>query len=234
MDIRLYGSLQGAIAANQTDVCDLPGCNKARIGISKYCATHRNNNARLGHPTARKVLAKEYAFERMQVSELIAENRSHSGVSNAVRWIQTWVDAAITGQTTTSIHGKIIGASELRRLADHGVTAEDILVESASFWVYMQRNKHKWLNQESERIALSMAVLSLAPREHRNKPKPDGTMTNTRVLFPAEARRRLGDRLRSHLLPLYSNLLSTINSHKDAVVTAREQMAAPLSFPVRL
>jgi len=78
-----------------------------------------------GWPGGRKIKPKEYAAEKKMVQALIDKNRDKESIKYALNFLGQWLKN---------------GFDLVQGLREAGVTAEQILVESAALYVYMQRN----------------------------------------------------------------------------------------------
>lgn len=221
-----YRTIADAKAANERHPCSVDDCTNPRIGVSKYCMKHRNHFTLYGHPLQTKLHSSRHAVERQQVTEIFNSNSNHPGILSAIRWIQQWMDDAITGRA-----GTVLAAEDLRRLHDNGVTARDIVIEAASFYIFQQWNKHKFLNDAAVDVAMSLAILSLAPLDKRSRA---GTPGMVPVRIRAKPRKAVGRWIRSHLIDLFVNLQNTIESNRNAAFTTQEAMRSPLTFPPAL
>jgi hypothetical protein len=166
--------------------------------------------------------------EREKVRVIVRNNASHPGILSATQWLQQWINAVMGGQ-----HGAL-APEDIRRLVDAGVTAEDILVEASSFFLYQQYNPHHFLNDAAVDIALSMAVLQLAPPAKKTRRNPDGSTTEVRQEVKTAPRKKVGRYIRSHLIDLFVNLKKTIEENSCASITTKAAMRAPLAFPAVL
>ena len=223
-----FSTMPEAIAHNTQGFCNVPECFKHRTGVSAYCLAHRNCNTRYGHPLQKKLLASRHAAERSQVTEIFNSNPNHPGVLSAVRWVQQWIDAAMRSDPTA------LARDDMHRLVTEGVTARDIVIEAAAQFLFQQANRHKYLNEDSESIALSLAVLHLAPLAKKTKRLPSGEVQEVCVDIKTAPRRKVGRYIRSHLIHLFLNLQKTIEDNRNAALTTREAFMAPLIFPAVL
>lgn len=224
-----FTSFYEAEASNIRFHCDVPDCVKHRHGISRYCLKHRNTHARTGHPLQRSQLFNSrHSLEREKVRTIVTNNANHPGILEAIRWLQQWINAAMRGEKGA------LALEDIRRLVDAGVTAEDILIEATSFYIYQQHNPHHFLSDEVLDISLSIAVLSLARPARRTRYNPDGTTTEVRQGIKAAPRKKVGRFIRSHLLDLFVNIQKLIEDNQASALTTKAAMRAPLTFPAVL
>lgn len=223
-----YESIYEAIEQNERQSCRAPECVRPRIGISPYCLRHRKAHSFYGHPLQAKLHASRHAAEREQVAEIFSCNRDHPGILAAVQWTQQWMDNALSRSKET------VAAEDLRRLQNSGVTAREIVIEAAAFYIYQQNNKHKFFNDAAEDIALSLAVLGLAPLGKKTTYLPNGATGSTRINIKSSPRKKVGRYIRSHLLHLFINLQQVIRANRDAALSTRQAMQSPLIYPTEL
>ena len=220
-----YETFSEAVDQNERQSCRAPDCVRQRVGISPYCLRHRKAHSFYGHPLQTKLHASRHAAEREQVAEIFSCNRDHPGILSAVQWTQQWLDNAVHQSKAT------LAAEDLRRLQDSGVTAQDIVIEAAAFYIYQQGNKHKFFNDAAEDVALSLAVLGLAPLGKKTTYLPNGATGSTRINIKSSPRKKVGRYIRSHLIHLFINLQQVIRANRDAALTTRQAMQAPLIYP---
>jgi hypothetical protein len=224
-----------AVTHNMAKQCDATGCQHNRVTLGKFCNQHKKMLIRNGHPLQRTTRGRAYANEKYQVEEILEGNLSHQGINNAVQWVASWMSDAVAGKTLSKVHGTIVAPVDMRRLADSGVAPIDIIVEAAALWIYQQHNRHKFESDEAEEVALSNAVLSLAPRSVRTSwSGVQGKTVKQPVKITTKTRKELGRRLKLHLLPLFHNFKTTIENNSKVQKTAREAMFEPLSIPIKL
>jgi hypothetical protein len=222
-----FSTMDAAIRHNQQFICEVSGCGLHRKGISSYCARHRQIHDRYGHPLQAKLRRSRHAVERELVKELVLTNGNHAGVIAATRWIQSWIDEAVTSNSG-------LAAEDFRRLSDHGVAALDILIEAAAFYVFSDWNRRYFLNDASVDIGLSLAVLGLAPMEKKTAWDRDGQQKLAYKRVKAGPRKHVGKRLKAHLLDFFINVKLTLEANKDVVLTTREALRSPLAYPPKL
>jgi len=217
--------LKQLVTLNHFLACDVPGCDKNRVGLSNYCGYHRKVKSATGHPLQKKFLASRYNLERDQVKELVESNHSHTGIVTATKWLQDWLNYAEAAVPGT------IAAEELQRLLQHGVTATQIFIEAASVFVFQRNNPFQFKNDDSLDIAVSLAILKLAPLA-----KKVGIISgrSTTVTIKAKVKLDVGKRIRVHLQPLFVNLLSAIERNKSQAEEVYKAMLSPLQLPVKL
>ena len=224
-----FSTFQEAAAHNTQAFCNVPECYKHRSGVSTYCKSHRNAAARAGHPLQSvRTYQARHTVEREKVRAIVLNNSTHPGIITATQWLQSWINAVMRGQADA------LAPEDIRRLVDSGVSAQDILIEAASFFIYQQYNQHKFLNDAAVDIALSMTVLQLAPAAKKTRRNPDGSTTVVRQDVKTAPRKKVGRYIRSHLIDLFVNLKKTLEDNSCAAITTKAAMRAPLVFPAVL
>ena len=220
-----YTSITNAITENGHLFCSSSHCSSKRIGLSSFCINHRNKYVLYGHPLQYKLHASRHAVEREEVTRIFDNNPQHKGILEAIQFVQRWINAVNREDSSA------IAPEEIRRLTNAGVTARDIVIEAASFYIYQQWNKHHFHNDMAVDIALSLAVLGLAPIAKKTRVNPNGSITRTPISFKASARKKIGRYLRGHLIELFHNLQTLIENNQNAAQTVKEAMRSPLTYP---
>src|SRR5688500_16201678 len=107
-------ALQKVLHANSRHSCEVTGCTKRRVGLSRHCKVHRRARNLHGDPRGKSLHPRHYAPQRAIVSAFLEENSEHVGVQNAIGWIAAWLSNSCVDSTLPS-------ATEMRRLFDAGV-----------------------------------------------------------------------------------------------------------------
>lgn len=165
------------------------------------------------------------------VADLFARNLTHKGHLQAVEWVNGLVARA------THNEGTFKGASEVARLARHGVKAVDILTELCAVTMYLDANPRAVPDDRAANYAVSSAVFKLAPRPRRITRKVGSAWGVT--VKPAggnsyapkprtSALAFVGQHLRQSLAPFISNVQRSLQS-RDA---QRKAFEAELSVPL--
>lgn len=152
--------LTQAKAANEALPCSLPSCRRTRHGLSAWCHTCTGPALRLGHPLAKPLRPSRWALQRTEVETLFAAHPDHPGKREVEQSLRAWMVEATNGSTFK-------GATEVRRLAAAGVTAERLLVELSAAWTFQNDEPRHWPDDRARAVFLSRAVCSLAPRPRR-------------------------------------------------------------------
>jgi len=150
------------------------GCSSFVNRISRYCARHRDNDQRYGHPLGRAIRKSETGRFSRILASFIKANRNHPALTLVFTELDTMV-AEGTARAAATPNAKLAPHDwrprldrELSRLHRHGVTPADIFREVGTLWFY-SRTYSRELPPLSRRFhfAAARAVLSLAPREGR-------------------------------------------------------------------
>ncbi len=152
--------LTHAKAANEALPCSLSSCRRPRSGLSAWCRTCTGPALRYGHPLAKPLRPSRWARQRAEVEALFAAHSDHPGKRQVEQSLQAWMVDATNG-------GTYKGATEVRRLAAAGVSAERLLVELCAAWVFQTDEPRHWPDDRSRAVFLSRAICSLAPRPRR-------------------------------------------------------------------
>ena len=118
-------TLETRLLKNRLEVCFTDGCNRPRHGLSRYCSMCKYRRYFYGWPGGRKIKPKEYTAEKKMVQALIDKNRDKESIKYALNFLGQWLKN---------------GFDLVQGLREAWVTAEQVLVESAALYVYMQRN----------------------------------------------------------------------------------------------
>lgn len=214
-------AIEPAIQRNQQSRCKAPGCSVPRWRVSGYCRTHGSNFQRLGHPHGTVIRPKDYSVEFATVSSFIDQHESAPQIQAALRWVDSWLNAAHLGDTSIPAY------RQLQRLHDHGVTATAVLKASAALFLYSSRFPNRLPSDDRLTFAMSLAVLAMAPREKRQSPSKPSVLNIVR--HPAAVRRGIGTRLRSNLHVLFTNMTDAINRQEQEARQQRDDLRQPFS-----
>src|SRR6185437_11506592 len=134
--------LRARIAARRSVRCEVAGCQRFVNRISRYCARHRDNDQRHGHPQGRAIRKSETERFSRILAGFVKANRDHP----ALAVMFTELDAMMTegaARAAATPNAKLSQNDwrprldrELSRLHRHGVTAADIFREVGTLWFY--------------------------------------------------------------------------------------------------
>jgi hypothetical protein len=207
-------------ARNERLLCNARGCTRRRYRVSRYCQTHAQRMAEFGSLTGRRILPKEYAYEKQQVERFLSRHRDHVATQTALKLIDRWLAAAegpYVNERHYVIH--IPGRLELQRLLAGGVEPWELLVEAATVFVYTQ--EHGVGTDTGEELArtIGTSVIYLRPLERR----ASGTLKR-----PSGApRREIGQYLLESLRRFFVNILMGVRAERQAVIDEAEKLAEP-------
>lgn len=118
-------TLEVRLLKNCLKMCFTDRCNRPRHGLSRYCSMCKYRNYFYGWSSGRKIRPREYATEKNMVAALIDKNREGRSIRYALTLLDNWLKN---------------GVDLVQGLHDAGVTAEEVLVESAAMYLYMKKN----------------------------------------------------------------------------------------------
>lgn len=206
-----------ASARNSKRECKVSNCREYRHLVSGYCKEHHRKYSLYADPLGRTIKPKEYLKERQEVSALIQRNLTHVATAAAIGFIQGWLDKALAG-------GPCQALREMQRLALGGVTALEILTESAALFHYSERYPHQLSNDTKLSFQIALACFRLSPQgftlSPTNRPmyrKPRGA-----------DRRAFGETMRKTLGLYFINISNTIRRKEEQEANLREKLWTPL------
>lgn len=127
-------------------------------------------------------------------------NQTHRGIVLATQWLDDMLQRGQAGDDS------VIAMKDWRRLAQHEVTAERVLVEISAIWLYALRNQLELpiVDEPPGRLTLTLAhaVTKLAPLDN-------GAERRVVSYGTVEA---LGTHLRTALYPLLNNIADSIHA----------------------
>lgn len=198
-----------SIRRNTGRLCSAPGCHMSRTRVSSYCAPHNAATHWYGHPQGKHIDPKLWATELAEASRFIEAHITHRGITQAVAWFDEWLSAAQEASSKGgNLDAPVVAAQDMARLADMGIQPLQLLKTVAGLWLFAQRNPHTLQDDNRLTVALSLAVLKLAPRyyriDHQGKRNP--------TRYTAEARKLIGKRVRDTIGLLIRNIIATIET----------------------
>jgi hypothetical protein len=194
-------------AFNSKRRCRANGCTSNRCGISPYCRRHHRGNTHHGHPEGRKIDPREYAYEKKLTEAFLKKHAHHEGLQSALRWIDRWLHQA-------SVHEAVPGQREMARIAEHKVTANAILIEVCSVFLFSRFQPKHLPDDQRLTFGLASAVLGLIPREKRFGTS-NGKYRYYCVPPRKVAKREVGSRIRLTLGPLLLNVALGIEAELE-------------------
>lgn len=215
------GPIEIEIARNEKKPCNDPACHRHRERVGGFCKMHARARHLYGHPRGRRVAPREYAPERDEVAAFITEHAEHPAIKAALKWLDEWLVGAWSGNRA------LPSQKELQRLYGHSVTAAAILTEVAAVWLYSSRSPTGLPDDQRLTYALSLSVLALAPRNATPSPSKPGQSNLRR--YSADARRDIGQHLRTNLAPLFANLAAAIKHREDQLGGQQAALRMPFT-----
>lgn len=182
----------------------------SRTRVSSYCAPHNAATHWYGHPQGKHIDPKLWATELAEASRFIEAHITHRGITQAVAWFDEWLRDSTKGETLPSggPETPVVASKDMSRLADKGIGPLQLLKTVAGLWLFAQRNPHTLQDDNRLTVAISLALLKLAPRYYRVD--PEGKRNPTR--YTAEARKLIGKRIRDTIGLLIRNIIATIET----------------------
>jgi hypothetical protein len=116
----------------------------------------------------------------------------------------------------------------MARIAEAGVRPLTILTTAAALWLYSRWNESKLPSDIRLSFGLGNAVLNMAPHEKRAR-YVEGKLQYHSKRPGKVSRRAIGERLRSHLTPLFLSAAVAIEAELDR--KQRALMALHTPFP---
>ena len=211
-----------SIERNTRHKCKAISCNNPRFNLSGYCKSHFKKANLYGDPYGKSLRSSEYSKEFKDVSEIITSNIDHIATQTVLKFIQSWLDRASSGQPC-------VMAREIARLARADVSALDILLEASAIFLFSQRNPKSLPDDVRLSYQIGIAILRLAEqftyttsngtKAHR---KPSGT-----------DRKAIGKYLRESLGLFLFNVTAAINRHEQEERDFREKLWTPLDSTIQ-
>lgn len=198
---------------NELKQCNARGCTRRRNGYSAHCSYHNRKKWEYGWTEGRRIYPKEYEHEAERVRVIITNNADHPGIQAGINFFQSWIDAAITGQ-------RVLGAPYFQRLAEEGITGEDLLIECAGLYLYSRENPTTLPDDLPLTYALGISVLTKSKNTR-------GCSTSAHL--KADVRRKVGQTIRERIGLLFLNIASTLEQRRKEAEEKRRSMAQPLT-----
>jgi hypothetical protein len=217
------------LVLNQQRECEVPGCCRKRQKVARYCDSHARAYRQLGHPLARPLDARQWRDKRLQVRQLFEANPTHPGLVNMTAYLTQYLAGAAQSDSAFS------GAREVGRLARHGVSPLDLLVEACSCWSYLEDNPRAVPDDRSAATAVARAVLQLAPRPRRAYRPSVKSLREPGTTYPLKARSTdvgaVAAHLRELLAPLVVNVHAALKQREQQKARALEALRQPFEAP---
>lgn len=211
-----------SIERNARHKCKAVSCNNPRHNLSGFCRTHFKRADLYGDPNGKSLRRSEYKKEFEDVSELITSNINHIATQTVLKFIQAWLDKAVSGQAC-------VMAIEMSRLAKASVSALDILLEASAIFLYSQRHPKSLADDERLNYQIGIGILRLAEQftytasnGKKAHKKPSGT-----------DRKAIGKYLRTSLGLFLFNVTAAINRREQEEQDFREKLWTPLDSTIQ-
>lgn len=197
---------------NTSRKCSVKSCSTDRVGFSKYCSTHRFRKLAYGDPESRRWRVKDFETEAEQVRQLVQANSNHPGVQKGIQFFQQWINRACTV-------GGQLAQRQCARLNDEGITAQELLVDCGSIWLYSFDRPWDLPTDTALTYALALAFMC---KSHNSKGCVSSRGIGTTV------RRKVGEHIRNGVGMLLSNFRSTLKQAEKDQEETRRLMSQPL------
>jgi hypothetical protein len=208
-----------AKAANSWKTCAAPGCSSLRVGLDARCEPHQTRWRRYGSATGAPIDPRRWTPYRAPVLQLFAANGDHPGLLQALRWLDD-----LTAQATAS-PSAYRGAEEFDRIARHGVSSLDVLVEVCAIWCHLAASPRACKTDHERDVAVSRAVFRLAPRARRfSRNHLTGHESSSAPKARRSALAYAGTHLRKSLSEFLVNVAEAVKVRPDAKAEALAAM----------
>jgi hypothetical protein len=205
-------NLMYTIAKNEMLPCSVTGCPYHRHRLYSVCIKHEANKSHWGHPKARAIQKQELKAVLTEVKELVERHEAtHQGLQNALNWFDRWLkDAA---ENKRGVHG----SKHIRRLAEHGVSAHELLITCGAVWLFSYRFPHRLPSEDALTYAISHQVMKLVPLEYATT----STGKKRALLLSKKDRKEIGSYIRRSLGMLFVRMVQSIDERveKDRAFT---------------
>lgn len=220
------GTAAKARALNEQGFCNVSGCTGRRRGFSNWCPKHLSVTKLYGHPKAGPIKARNYMPYRPWVAALFDANPEHPGLIANQGYVRQYMQRGLDNENA------YLGAKEMARLARHAVTPRDVLIEVACIYCYLQDNPRAVPDLQSQEVAITRAVVRLAPQGRWYTPEALKKGTTGYPLRPrASALKAIGKHLRVVLSVFLVNVATAIAAREDSKQETIEASRAPLKQP---
>lgn len=204
---------------NASKRCNAQGCfHNRRKGVTGYCQPHERARNLYGHPLGKFIRPRDYSAEKAEVTDFVEKYQEHPSITVTMKWLKGWLEDAQKGKAMQA-------AREIYRLADYGVTANDILIETAAIWLYATRFPNRLPDDERLTYALGIGMLSLAPL-YNTYQYTNGVEKKRSKRVPGKARKLIGRQLRSELSILYMRIAERIQEEQAQKNSFRQTLAS--------
>ena len=214
------------LAINTATKCKAKGCYNTRENLSGYCKAHRTlamGVRRHGWPNGRRIWPKEYLLETNQVTDIINANLSHEGIKTGIQFFDRYLSLSQNGIKTP-------GGSFIAKVADHGFTGKDLLIEAAAVWLFADRNPGL-VPQSLDGMPTNLPLDSVTGRclaliTHRAAGRGN-KIGQTKL--PKRDAVKIGEYVRVNLGTLLLNIMKSVNDKEKAEQERLLAQAEPLS-----
>jgi hypothetical protein len=220
-------AFQRAKDTNMSHMCKARGCTQHRESLGAYCHTHNLRYRRFGHPNARPIKPLQYRPYRKLVNDLLEANKDHPGMVAALGYVEKYMQQSAADEASSK------GAPEVARVARHGVSPKEVLIEVCAFWCWLQDHPRSLPDTKAEDFAISRAVMAMAPRPRRIS--REAALKGT-AGYPMRAKfsalNAIGTHLRSVLAFFLANVAEAVATRDVRAKETLQALRAPLASPI--
>ena len=205
-------SIDKMLERNAQQDCIIPGCNKKRSALTRYCSAHNYRRRQFGSPYGYRVKPNDVRLERIKAEHIVKNNQDHPAIEMGCSYFQNWIE-----QAQAQAPG-ICAAKEFRRLGEDGVSGEDLFIEVIAVALFAEANPDTVPQNEGPepyQIALALAVLCFKKGVKR------GAKCIGHIKISSETRREVGK-------VLWNDLSRVIVQVKSAIQEREKEEEAKL------
>ena len=188
--------------------CEVPGCNKPRWKLGRFCRNHQYVSNQYGHPLGKWIRLYQYQIETDEIRSLFRTNPHHPGLKEALKVIDQQFLSGLT---------KLSREREWLQVIDHQVPALEILIRITALYLYSWRNPSKLPDDNRLTYALARAVFKSAKKAKQLERKTVLEAT--------------GKLLRERLSAFFWNICKSFDQLEENREKIIESYQQPWSFP---
>lgn len=176
-------SIREMIQINEQRPCSIPGCDRMRHSLNKYCGKHYYRHLYFGHHNARKIRDTEMEPERGKAKHVVELNADHSAIQRGIQYFDQWLENA-----GNDVQGTLY-ADLFKQMHSESITGKDLFTEAVAITLFNERHPGEipGENPEPFMIALGLCVGCLKKSPLRDELRHKFHMTIT-----AKNRKALG------------------------------------------
>ena len=226
-------SLREQNAKGRTHRCEVPGCQRLRRGVSRYCFLHENRKSRHGHPNGRHLRAFELAPFREELDRWLKAQDGHPVLQSVYAELDEMLSRCAAYEPGRSLRHYDADARmklELRRLASAGITGKQIFRTAAVLWrVAKCRGDMLPFLSIQHRYATARHVLNLTPRYYHYSNSNSGSRKKVSRRLSSQVLNSLGRHLIVSLRVVLEAVHEAIEKSANAERDRAERLTADLT-----